>query len=144
MSCSDSLQLHKKRKVPTTLWLRIDSYTIFQANYAYRSIAEFVKHVTDHDEEHLERNPFPELHRPCSDLSESDEHGTKRSKRSVFKKKSKKDIKKNASSEAFNSNGQGVKLYKAEVETLAHAIQKDTSSDEDIKDTISPETGTVS
>lgn len=40
-----------------------------QATYAYRSIAEFVRHVTHHDKEHLERNPFPELHRPPSDMS---------------------------------------------------------------------------
>ncbi|KAG0709807.1 hypothetical protein DFH29DRAFT_885883 [Suillus ampliporus] len=33
------------------------------ANYAYHSIAEFVKHVTQHSAEYLERNPFPELHR---------------------------------------------------------------------------------
>lgn len=37
-----------------------------QAKYAYRSIAEFVKHVTSYDEEHISRNPFPELHRPPS------------------------------------------------------------------------------
>jgi hypothetical protein len=41
---------------------------LFQAKYAYRSIAEFVKHVTTHDAEHLERNPFPELHRPLSKM----------------------------------------------------------------------------
>ncbi|KAJ7490392.1 alpha/beta-hydrolase [Mycena galericulata] len=29
------------------------------AKHAYRSIGDFVKHVTDHDEEHLARNPFP-------------------------------------------------------------------------------------
>jgi hypothetical protein len=28
-----------------------------------------VRHVTNNSEEHLERNPFPELHRPSSDLS---------------------------------------------------------------------------
>ncbi|KAF9464372.1 hypothetical protein BDZ94DRAFT_1256294 [Collybia nuda] len=39
------------------------------AKYAYRSIAEFVKHVTRHDPEHLKHNPFPELHRPPSEIS---------------------------------------------------------------------------
>ncbi|TFY78435.1 hypothetical protein EWM64_g5576 [Hericium alpestre] len=34
------------------------------AKYAYRSIAQFVRHVTMHSPEHLSRNPFPELHRP--------------------------------------------------------------------------------
>ena len=44
---------------------------ICQATYAYRSIAEFVKHVTSHSAEHLERNPFPELHLPPAEISES-------------------------------------------------------------------------
>ncbi|KAH7931203.1 alpha/beta-hydrolase [Leucogyrophana mollusca] len=42
------------------------------AKYAYRSIAEFAKHVTQHSPEHLERNPFPELHRPSSHTSPLD------------------------------------------------------------------------
>lgn len=37
---------------------------MLQAKYAYRSIAQFVRHVTAHSPEHLERNPFPEYHRP--------------------------------------------------------------------------------
>lgn len=32
-----------------------------QAKYAYRSIAQFVRHVTGHPREYLERHPFPEL-----------------------------------------------------------------------------------
>ncbi|KAF8195687.1 alpha/beta-hydrolase [Mycena galopus ATCC 62051] len=38
------------------------------AKHAYQSIGEFVKHVTDHDEEYLARNPFPppQLRRPLS------------------------------------------------------------------------------
>ena len=43
-----------------------------QAHYAYRSIAQFVKHVTRNSPEHLERNPFPELHRPPEDISPDD------------------------------------------------------------------------
>jgi hypothetical protein len=42
---------------------------LIQAKYAYRSIAEFVKHVSHYDAEHLKRNPFPELHRPPSEIS---------------------------------------------------------------------------
>ncbi|KZP24716.1 alpha/beta-hydrolase [Athelia psychrophila] len=38
------------------------------ASYAYRSIAEFVRHVTQNDAEHLAVNPFPELHRPPLDV----------------------------------------------------------------------------
>ncbi|KAK7695761.1 hypothetical protein QCA50_000398 [Cerrena zonata] len=40
------------------------------ARYAYRSIAEFVKHVTHHSTEHLKQNPFPELHRPPSQITD--------------------------------------------------------------------------
>ncbi|CAL1701139.1 unnamed protein product [Somion occarium] len=40
------------------------------AKYAYRSIAEFIKHVTRYSPEHLEQNPFPELHRPPSEISD--------------------------------------------------------------------------
>ncbi|KAI0700770.1 alpha/beta-hydrolase [Cytidiella melzeri] len=40
------------------------------AKYAYRSIAEFVKHVTSHSAEHLERNPFPELHIPPAEIDD--------------------------------------------------------------------------
>ncbi|KAJ6515694.1 Alpha/Beta hydrolase protein [Mycena sanguinolenta] len=36
------------------------------AKHAYRSIGAFVKHVVDHDEEQLARNPFPELSRRLS------------------------------------------------------------------------------
>ncbi|KAJ7498735.1 Alpha/Beta hydrolase protein [Mycena latifolia] len=36
------------------------------AKHAYRSIAEFVKHVTDHDEDYLAQHPFPEPHRSDS------------------------------------------------------------------------------
>ncbi|KAK0191165.1 alpha/beta-hydrolase [Armillaria mellea] len=55
------------------------------AKYAYRSIAEFVRHVTDDDEAHLNRNPFPELHRPVSSVwshdYELDPHRRKRGSR---------------------------------------------------------------
>ena len=46
--------------------------TSLQAKYAYRAIAQFVKHVTDNSEAHLERNPFPELHRPPSQISDTE------------------------------------------------------------------------
>ncbi|KAI0824710.1 alpha/beta-hydrolase [Trametes gibbosa] len=42
------------------------------AKYAYRSIAQFVKHVTDSSEEHLLRNPFPDLHAPPSETSDTE------------------------------------------------------------------------
>ncbi|KAF7798891.1 hypothetical protein EIP86_010119 [Pleurotus ostreatoroseus] len=48
-----------------------------KAKYAYRSIAEFAKHVTQNPPEHVALNPFPELHRPPADIpdesSSSDE-----------------------------------------------------------------------
>ncbi len=42
-----------------------------QAKYAYRSITEFVKHVTDNSDEHLDRNPFPVSHEANTQLSDS-------------------------------------------------------------------------
>ncbi|KAG6915654.1 hypothetical protein DXG01_010524 [Tephrocybe rancida] len=45
------------------------------AKCAYRSVAEFVKHVSHHDAEHLERNPFPELHRPPLEIPVATEAG---------------------------------------------------------------------
>ncbi|KAI0722242.1 alpha/beta-hydrolase [Cerioporus squamosus] len=42
------------------------------AKYAYRAITQFVKHVIDNSEAHLERNPFPELHRPPSQISDTE------------------------------------------------------------------------
>ncbi|KAF8165523.1 lipase/esterase [Crassisporium funariophilum] len=67
----------KKFTKPTRVHLQVFDgmchvLTVFlftrSARYAYRSIAEFIKHVSRYDEEHLERNPFPELHRPPDDI----------------------------------------------------------------------------
>ncbi|KAH9927178.1 alpha/beta-hydrolase [Epithele typhae] len=72
----------EKFQTPTKVHLQIYDdmchvLTIFtftpMGKYAYRSIAQFIKHVTDNTEEHLERNPFPELHRPPSEISASSE-----------------------------------------------------------------------
>ncbi|KAH9942586.1 alpha/beta-hydrolase [Amylocystis lapponica] len=71
----------EKFQTPTKVHLQVFDgmchvLTVFtfteSAKYAYRSIAEFVKHVTGHSAEHLDRNPFPELHLPPSDVSDSD------------------------------------------------------------------------
>ncbi|TRM68106.1 hypothetical protein BD626DRAFT_480802 [Schizophyllum amplum] len=68
----------EKFKTPTKVHLQVFDgmchvLTVFSftnsAKYAYRSIAEFVKHVTDNDAAHLDVNPFPELHRPVTDIS---------------------------------------------------------------------------
>ncbi|EGO27799.1 hypothetical protein SERLADRAFT_435565 [Serpula lacrymans var. lacrymans S7.9] len=66
----------KKFTKPTKVHLQV-----LQAKYAYRSIAEFVKHVTQNSDEHLAQNPFPELHRPASHIS-SDSHSDKQNKTS--------------------------------------------------------------
>ncbi|KAI0772028.1 alpha/beta-hydrolase [Trametes elegans] len=74
----------EKFKTPTKVHLQVFDdmchvLTVFtfteSAKYAYRSIAQFVKHVTDNSEAHLRRNPFPELHRPPSEISESESEG---------------------------------------------------------------------
>jgi hypothetical protein len=59
---------------------RLLTYCV-QAKYAYRSIAEFVKHVTSHSSEHLERNPFPELHIPPAKIDDPEGEVEARSSR---------------------------------------------------------------
>ncbi|KDQ64305.1 hypothetical protein JAAARDRAFT_64179 [Jaapia argillacea MUCL 33604] len=72
----------EKYRTPTKVHLQVFDgmchvLTVFTftdaAKYAYRSIAQFAKHVTEHSEEHLARNPFPELHRPLTSLSLEEE-----------------------------------------------------------------------
>lgn len=99
-----------------------------QAKYAYRSIAEFVKHVTRQSAEHLARNPFPELHRPPSDISDSDfddEDRPRQPKQSsqrgssrladIFKGEDKGEDKAPPPAES-NATRSDVKLYKANEE----------------------------
>ncbi|EIN10888.1 alpha/beta-hydrolase [Punctularia strigosozonata HHB-11173 SS5] len=63
----------KKFTTPTKVHLQVYDgmchvLTVFtftdSAKYAYRSIAQFVRHVTSHSSDHLAKNPFPEYHRP--------------------------------------------------------------------------------
>lgn len=68
------------------------------AKYAYRSIAEFVKHVTSQSAEHLERNPFPELHRPPSNVSTSGEASERKPTRKAPRGEGKESKKKSSSS----------------------------------------------
>ncbi|KAL1723393.1 Alpha/Beta hydrolase protein, partial [Schizophyllum commune] len=74
----------EKFKTPTKVHLQVFDgmchvLTVFSftnsAKYAYRSIAQFVKHVTDNDADHLDTNPFPELHRPSGEVSSSSSSG---------------------------------------------------------------------
>ncbi|KAL1668009.1 hypothetical protein GGF50DRAFT_47259 [Schizophyllum commune] len=74
----------EKFKTPTKVHLQVFDgmchvLTVFSftnsAKYAYRSIAQFVKHVTDSDADHLDTNPFPELHRPSGEVSSSSSSG---------------------------------------------------------------------
>ncbi|KAI9066431.1 alpha/beta-hydrolase [Trametes sanguinea] len=71
----------EKFQVPTKVHLQVFDdmchvLTVFTftdcAKYAYRAIAQFAKHVIDNSSEHLSRNPFPELHRPPSEISDSE------------------------------------------------------------------------
>ncbi|CDO68138.1 hypothetical protein BN946_scf185003.g10 [Trametes cinnabarina] len=71
----------EKFQVPTKVHLQVFDdmchvLTVFtftnSAKYAYRAIAQFTKHVIDNSSEHLSRNPFPELHRPPSEISDAD------------------------------------------------------------------------
>lgn len=95
------------------------------AKYAYRSIAEFVGHVTDNDEAHLNRSPFPELHRPVSSVwshdHELDPHRRKRGSRTSRMKKS-------GLSEAQPSdNALDINLYKEGVQNLVKEIGCDNA-----------------
>ncbi|KAL1700195.1 hypothetical protein EV121DRAFT_214712 [Schizophyllum commune] len=76
----------EKFKTPTKVHLQVFDgmgmchvLTVFSftnsAKYAYRSIAQFVKHVTDNDADHLDTNPFPELLRPSGEVSSSSSSG---------------------------------------------------------------------
>ncbi|CAA7260033.1 unnamed protein product [Cyclocybe aegerita] len=42
------------------------------ARYAYRSIADFITHITSHDDEHLERHPFPKRRQVPQETSADD------------------------------------------------------------------------
>ncbi|KZT13024.1 alpha/beta-hydrolase [Laetiporus sulphureus 93-53] len=71
----------EKFQTPTRVHLQVFDgmchvLTVFtftdSAKYAYASIAQFVKHVATQPADHLERNPFPELHIPPEELSDTD------------------------------------------------------------------------
>ena len=67
MSRADCLYVHRGGELNLGRCFYNASDAVFpQAKYAYRSIAQFVTHVKDSSEEHLERNPFPQLHRSLS------------------------------------------------------------------------------
>ncbi|KAJ4478319.1 hypothetical protein J3R30DRAFT_3480447 [Lentinula aciculospora] len=88
------------------------------AKFAYRSIAEFVKHAT-RDEAGLE--PFPELQRPPSRASVDSEALGEHKKRSFLQ-----IFSKNASLQPGNvlhQQSTGVKLYNQEAATVADQIQ---------------------
>ncbi|OSC99002.1 alpha/beta-hydrolase [Trametes coccinea BRFM310] len=88
----------EKFQVPTKVHLQVFDdmchvLTVFTftecAQYAYRAIAQFAKHVIDNSSEHLSRNPFPELHRPPSEISDAEsEHEHAGSRRRSHHKKS--------------------------------------------------------
>ncbi|KAA1466694.1 alpha/beta-hydrolase [Dentipellis sp. KUC8613] len=72
----------EKFRTPTKVHLQVYDdmphvLTVFtftdSAKYAYRSIAQFVKHVTMHSPDHIARNPFPELHRPECEIHADEE-----------------------------------------------------------------------
>ncbi|PCH41474.1 alpha/beta-hydrolase [Wolfiporia cocos MD-104 SS10] len=71
----------EKFQIPTKVHLQVFDgmchvLTVFtfieSAKYAYNSIAQFIRHVTTQSEDHLERNPFPELHIPPDELLDTD------------------------------------------------------------------------
>ncbi|KIK67942.1 hypothetical protein GYMLUDRAFT_36749 [Collybiopsis luxurians FD-317 M1] len=91
------------------------------AKFAYRSIAEFVKHVIQ-DDNGLE--PFPELQRPPSrasfDSEAADEHRKKKS--SLFQKLT-KNPSKNLKGETLRHQSTGVRLYNQEAAAVADQVK---------------------
>jgi hypothetical protein len=97
-----------------------------KAKYAYRSIAEFVKHVTNYDENHLERNPFPELHRPPSKISTDSEAEEGRRHRKKSKAKTTvKVVKPQLKTESSETDimASGVRLYKDNENVVAQEVK---------------------
>ncbi|KAI0650222.1 alpha/beta-hydrolase [Trametes meyenii] len=85
----------EKFQTPTKVHLQVFDdmchvLTVFtfteSAKYAYRSVAEFIKHVTDSSNEHILRNPFPELHRLPSKIPEPDSETETATKSSQFER----------------------------------------------------------
>ncbi|ESK94434.1 putative lipase esterase from carbohydrate esterase family ce10 [Moniliophthora roreri MCA 2997] len=109
------------------------------AKYAFRAIAEFVKHVTGHSQEHLERNPFPELHRPPSDIS-SDfvDHEEQRRRGKLLKKHKPTDGQAEGESISSAESLPDVRLFKDEVE----AVAKRTEANQFVPPSQQPDGGT--
>ncbi|KAG5648902.1 hypothetical protein DXG03_000251 [Asterophora parasitica] len=96
------------------------------AKCAYRSIAEFVKHVSRYDAKHLERNPFPELHRPPTEIlveaeANVDNHSSSMnptSKHSRIPAQSKETWRNRKAAHAAD-----VKIYKRNEEIVAEEVE---------------------
>ncbi|RDB22775.1 AB hydrolase superfamily protein C4A8.06c [Hypsizygus marmoreus] len=102
--------------------LTVFSFT-HSASCAYRSIAEFAKHVSDSSEEHLQRNPFPELHRPPSEISTAseadDEHPSALKHKTSKKTKASRPKEKRKSSDPSD-----VKIYKQNEANVFKEVQR--------------------
>ncbi|KAJ8698470.1 hypothetical protein PTI98_005176 [Pleurotus ostreatus] len=91
------------------------------AKYAYRSIAEFIKHATDSDSEQLQQNPFPELHRRPSALSVSpDVEAQDRTERSTIVSRLQDKVVKPAPTP---ETPEDIALYKANEEVVMQAVE---------------------
>jgi hypothetical protein len=67
----DGVQFHEKREYESSCF-RYTYFDYLQAKYAYRSIANFVRHVTNQDEDYLKGNPFPPSELPVdSDVEDN-------------------------------------------------------------------------
>ncbi|KAK0206338.1 hypothetical protein DFS33DRAFT_1372681 [Desarmillaria ectypa] len=125
----------KKFVTPTKVHLQVFDgmchvLTVFSftnsAKHAYRSIAEFVRQVTDSSEVHLNRNSFPELHRPAPSIwshdYELDPHRRNRGSRFSQMKKSGLWPKSEVQS---SDNIPDINLYKEGVQNLVKEIGHD-------------------
>ncbi|GBE80022.1 alpha/beta-hydrolase [Sparassis crispa] len=122
----------EKFQTPTKVHLQVFDgmchvLTVFtftkSAKYAYRSIAEFAKHVTSHSEEHLDRNPFPELRRAPSEISESESDDDDHCDRAVKNSRSTHSGHKLKEVEPHRGSAGGVKHHKENQEKVKEDVQ---------------------
>lgn len=86
-----------------------------------------MKHVTNNSEEHLDRNPFPELHRPPSEISTSSEPDDEGRRETAYNVKAMLGAKSipSPSISHIGSQKSDVKLYKENESNVAKQIKAD-------------------
>ena len=104
-------------------------FTLFrlQAKYAYRSIAKFVKHVTQNSTAEVARHPFPEPAEGTVVDSDSEDPEAVRKRRSIRKKKNQSEhAKHERNGKRTGSNvSEGPDLYEENTRIITREIEKE-------------------